>query len=155
MKKNLFRGNVSEDFVKDMEEFAGEDVFDAPHWQDILAKNGWVYGSLSDSEHSPYIVGEVVDWGEEYIETEYWVAVGADTIGQYIGRKDKNDTLIFTGDILQGMGVVVWIPDETRFGVEISGELNEVTFGELEQKDLNVIGNIYSNPEYAEYAEIV
>ncbi len=73
-----------------------------------------------------------------------------ETVGQYTGRHDKRNRRIFKGDVLGGLlegGVVVWIGKDCRFGIEIDGELNEITFVELEQKDLEVIGNIHDKEE--------
>ena len=46
----------------------------------------WVYGSLIEDK---YIVGNVIDWNEDYFNTEYWWTVISETVGQFIGLYDN------------------------------------------------------------------
>ncbi len=120
-----------------------------PEWHGWV-KDGFVYGYLIDND---VIVGSVIELEEDYFNTEFWCRVKPETVGQYIGRKDKHGTKIFTGDILGGTignGIVCWDDEGARFAISICGEINEVRFEELEQEDLEVIGNIYKNPELLE-----
>lgn len=76
-----------------------------------------------------------------------------ETVGQYIGLKDKNGTRIFEGDIIEnhdfntddgGYGVIEY--DDGAF--EINGNGISATFHKnYWGKECEVVGNIYDNPE--------
>jgi len=68
---------------------------------------------------------------------------------QFTGLRDKNGKEIYEGDILEGLGIVEWVASDCRFGMNIFEELKEVEFWELKPSNLEVIGNIYENPELA------
>lgn len=50
---------------------------------EIKHENGWVTGNLITNAGNPFIVGDLVDWGKEFIAHEYWVKVIPATVGQY------------------------------------------------------------------------
>lgn len=101
--------------------------------------------------------------------------VGENTIGQYTGLKDKNGTKIFEGDIIKG---ITEDTNQARYGVikygkykdenfedsclgvyfEFEGEQFSIFNGEAQGYDLpsliEVIGNIYDNPELLEDADV-
>ena len=106
-----------------------------------LDNGEWVYG-----------VANIVDPNEteNIFTSNFFMKVDPETVGQYTGLEDKNGVKIFEGDILGGIvggGVVVWIDREARYGISLLGEVHEVYLQELEQADLEVIGNIHDNPE--------
>lgn len=115
-------------------------------------KNGeWVYGLVTKlyDEKFENLPAEMTDInGISNIEIDY------KTICQYTGLNDKNGNKIFEGDIVdfsdrsddEGCGVVRYDENETEFEFEydnIYRSLGRYYYS----KDIEVIGNIYDNPE--------
>lgn len=118
----------------------------------------WVYGSLvywpGDDKIGTIVVFEKEDEAG-FVLGEH-VEVDLDTVGQYTGITDKNGKKIFEGDIL----------DLPRWYVAYCGDLSEglgmnagwyhvrdnfESWDELEcNRDHEIIGNIYDNPELIE-----
>lgn len=79
-----------------------------------------------------------------------------DTVGQYTGITDNNDNKIFEGDILQfdytgknlGVAGVAAVAFENgKFGVKWGNYKEFVCLDGFANTTLEVIGNIYDNPE--------
>lgn len=146
----------------------------------------WIYGTgvvkviVNCKETNALEIIQSVD----YDELDYYVPnydseeIRPETIGQYIGLKDRNMKEIYEGDIVIGadypfidegkqnyVGIVVFYDDAASFGYEYqcvrkdkrgisNGINNEFEANEnLICEDLEVIGNIYDNKNLLEEGE--
>lgn len=121
-------------------------------------KNGeWVYGLVTKlyNEQFKSLPAEMTNTnGIRGIEIDY------KTVGQYTGLTDRNGTKIFEGDIIDfpdcsdsyyscGHGVVQYDVDETEFAIMYDSYYRGL--GRCyHSRDIEVIGNIFDNPELLE-----
>lgn len=109
----------------------------------------WVYGYLYKiksffSEDYQYFIKN-----EHLQET----SVDEDTIGQYTGLKDRNMKEIYEGDIVKYknmLGKIIFL--QGAFQLSDFYEEEEWILGYINE-ELEVIGNIYDNPELLEKGE--
>lgn len=123
----------------------------------------WAYGDLLTCDD------EMEIYSESHGENGGWVIT--ETIGQYTGLTDKNGVKIFEGDILSSdrypytsdgkrnyFAEVVWFDNCPAFGLytfkapksSVRGISEGSEFIEDDLSDMEIIGNIYDNPELIE-----
>ena len=113
--------------------------------------SNWVYGGVAYTKPDTY--SSIIYQAEPEIHK---YPVYADTVGQYIGITDKNGTKIFEGDIIRitdddDVYIVEYNDEEAIF--EATGQFNCICYNfssDLFRSDVEVIGNIYDNPELME-----
>jgi len=108
----------------------------------------WVFGSLISDR---FIVGDIVEWTDEYFNTEWWLAVDPDTVGQYTGAVDLKSQKVFVGDIVPGgdgvNGYVIYESGFCAFSVEYHKYKQLLMDYRAEMGDeFEVIGNIHDHP---------
>ena len=124
----------------------------------------FVYGSLIISEDKYYILLDVLDNIKRDDYAVYMVEVRPETLGQYTGLKDKNGNEIYEGDIifikgetklLDIKGKVEYSNTFAQFIITNTGSVVNETepLGDYEEENIEVIGNIYDNPELLEKGE--
>lgn len=118
----------------------------------------WVYGNLVRGCDEKYAY--IVEFGNREMCRNY-VDVNPETVGQYTGLKDKNGTKIFEGDIIYAVSnfdaanmVVVYDPAEFRLVLCEDYKTYKPGWGFkclcYESFYMEVVGNIYDNPELLE-----
>lgn len=119
-------------------------------------KGKWVYGHLLIDDNRALIINGIIEANDEYVSLEEWCDIDMKTIGQSTGLKDKNGTEIFEGDALKNNDY----PNQTfickhsrlqaSFQVESLNGLLTLSLWKDEERDWQVLGNIYENPELVE-----
>lgn len=114
-----------------------------------LDNGEWVYG---DYHHRAGGTHCIIDMQPNFQGKVVYVViqVDAETVGQFIGLRDKNGKEIYFGDIVRNKygdtGKVVWFPD---CSIRIDWGGGDIHFIDLDL-ELEVVGNIYDNPELLE-----
>jgi len=110
----------------------------------------WIFGSLVISEKSEQNLE-----GENYAifpkeKVLPYADVIPETVGQYTGLKDKNDVKIFHNDIVlfnnKDIAVICWFKNSWR----LNFPWEFASIGNAGDDTIEVIGNIYDNPELLE-----
>ncbi|MDV7992087.1 YopX family protein [Rhodococcus sp. IEGM 1374] len=122
-----------------------------------LTTGAWVYGSLV-AYRSVKTHPDIYE-----AETNQYIAVWAESVGQSTGLKDKNGVEICEGDVVKGIWTYGSKPSEEQLADPDEWDVRQVTFergyyspmgttGDACFQLCEVIGNIYENPELLETA---
>lgn len=116
----------------------------------------WVYGipfrnpvnGLDNDAYYPQIIPEI----NKMHSTIDSCSVIEETISQYTGLTDKNGTKIFEGDVLRNASngkaaVVQWFSEHSAFMLWCKSENQVYWLYDNDFHNIEVIGNIYDNPE--------
>lgn len=128
----------------------------------------WVQGALLDGE-SHCLIGQAIKFSP-YIMHECKIVgyeVDRDTICQCTGLKDRNGNLIWENDIVKfdiyyyeklensTISQIKWCNDLCALSLVVNDKGTRGTLGHLmdSNKEVDVIGNIFDNPELLESEE--
>lgn len=126
----------------------------------------WIEGSLI---HQTKFYGDPVDCyhilydGEFHLDYYGSAEVIPETVGQFTGMFDKNDKMIFEGDIVKTkygrLCTVVWFSSQVCSGWDLASILTlencaytryPDAIDLCKKENLEIIGNIHDNPELLE-----
>lgn len=108
----------------------------------------WVYGGIFQGSGDFSVI-----YGGETDKDLEKNTVYSDTVGQFTGLMDKNGKRIFEGDILLLDGEDGYFKlefDEVTARFIMIGDIIQVDFDNFYSIEVDVVGNIYDNPEILE-----
>lgn len=119
--------------------FRGKSLKDSEWTEGYYCRYGWT------GKEKDYII-------PDYASALYGDEVESNTLGQFTGLTDKNGERIFEGDVVRYGDTIHKVVFEQRNGTAYFGlvysPIETLPFGHYQDlRQLEVIGNIYDNPE--------
>jgi uncharacterized phage protein (TIGR01671 family) len=108
----------------------------------------WVYGSYVRIDYHNSV--DYVDIHQIILTNGHSYEVIPETIGQYIGLRDKNKIEIYEGDIVthrNGIQEVTYIEELYAFDMCVTNCVVDQEAGCVNSDGVEVIGNIFDNPD--------
>lgn len=121
----------------------------------VLRKRPYFKDKGADFEHiicDNLVIDDFND--KQFVDTiPITYSVDSETVGQYTGLTDTNGNKIFEGDIVwdsydEDYGKVEWDNDVAKFIITFS--TFTVDFDSVCGEELEIVGNVYDNPEMME-----
>lgn len=122
-----------------------------------INNKGWVYGALVQQQDNPLREKTLIISYSNYQYGDFSEAVihevDPETVGQYTGFADKNGKKIFEGDILSiynskaFLFAVAWNDNHYILKCTTDGVSDNILNVIESPEDVEVVGNIYDNPE--------
>ena len=125
-----------------------------------IKENKWVYGYYWVNKENHFIKEIIYEFG--YFKNLYRkeeilndIEIKKDTVGQYVGLKDKHGIEIYEGDLVKVknidylIGKVVYDKEYLCYQIEVDEQVIfpvSVCYGDYNELDIEVIGNIWDNP---------
>lgn len=119
-----------------------------------IKANKWVYGYYWTNELGNHFIRQTVDLNGCFTISD--TEVDKDTVGQYVGLKDKHGIEIYEGDLVKVknidylIGKVVYDKEYLCYQIEVDEQVIfpvSVCYGDYNELDIEAIGNIWDNPE--------
>lgn len=106
----------------------------------------WVYGAYIHNGGRPYIIShEIAEVCDEYFHPAWWCPVVPETVGQYIGIKEQNNSVeIYEGDVAR-YGCGEYYQGYWEFSGTIIVDITE-TSQFMDLQSFKILGNIHDNP---------